>query len=240
MADERTTRKQRLAAAFRLFAHFGFDDGVAGHMTVRDPERSDAFWVNPLGVYFGHMRASDLVLVDHAGKILQGGPRPINHAAFAIHSQVHAARPDVVAACHAHSEHGQAFSTLGRLIDPLTQDACAFFEDHAIYSDFSGVVGTTDEGKRIAAALGPRKAAILQNHGLLTVGASIDEAAWWFITLERSCQVQLAAEAAGHPKLIPAEVARLTREQVGSSAVGWLSFQPLYEKIVRENPGLVE
>jgi ribulose-5-phosphate 4-epimerase/fuculose-1-phosphate aldolase len=239
VADERTTRKQRLAAAFRLFAKFGFDEGVAGHLTARDPEHPDRFWVNPLGVYFGHIRASDLILVDHKGNVLEGS-RPVNRAAFAIHSQIHQARPDVVAAAHAHSPAGKAWSSLGRPLDPLTQDACAFFEDHALFASYDGVVNGLDEGAQIAESLGGRKAAILQNHGLLTVGRTVDEAAWWFITMDRSCDAQLRAEAAGTPKPIPAEIARKTRGQIGTSPVGWLSFQPLYERIVREEPELLE
>jgi ribulose-5-phosphate 4-epimerase/fuculose-1-phosphate aldolase len=239
MSDERIRRKQRLAGAFRLFARFGFDEGVAGHITVRDPVWTDRFWVNPLGVYFGHMRAKDLLLVDHTGAVVEG-ERPVNRAAFAIHSQIHAARPDVIAAAHAHSPSGKCWSSLGRRLDPLTQDACAFFEDHALFADYTGVVDSTEEGARIARALGTQKAIILQNHGLLTVGGSVDEAAWWFITMERSCEVQLRACAAGQPRSIPDDVARHTRGQIGIAPVGWLSFQPLWERISRAEPELLE
>jgi ribulose-5-phosphate 4-epimerase/fuculose-1-phosphate aldolase len=164
----------------------------------------------------------------------------VNAAAFAIHSQVHAARPDVVAAAHAHSMYGKSWSSLGRLIDPLTQDACAFFEDHALFDDYTGVVLDTSEGRRIARTLGEKKAMILRNHGLLTVGRSVDEAVYWFLALERSCHAQLLAEAAGKPVKIDPEQARLTRSQVGSEVAGWFSFQPLYEKIVREEPDLLD
>jgi len=95
--EERQHRKERLAAGFRLFSRFGFDEGVAGHITARDPEREDCFWVNPFGMHFGHIRASDLILVSHEGEVVEGD-RAVNGAAFAIHSQVHAARPDAVAA----------------------------------------------------------------------------------------------------------------------------------------------
>ena len=236
---ERLYRKQRLAAAFRLFSRFGFDEGVAGHITARDPERLDHFWVNPFGMHFGHIRVSDLILVDDRGTVVEGGA-PVNTAAFVIHSQVHAARPDVAAAAHAHSVHGKAFSALGRLLDPITQDVCAFFEDHAVFDDYTGVVVDVAEGKRIAHALGDNKAAILRNHGLLTVGHSVEEAAWWFITMERSCQAQLLASAAGAPVLIDPDMARLTAGQVGSHAAGWFSFQPLFDRIVREQPDLLE
>ena len=236
--DERQHRKQQLAAAFRLFSRFGFDEGVAGHITARDPERSDHFWVNPFGMHFGQIRASDLLLVNHLGEVVEGD-LPVNTAAFAIHSQIHAAHPDVVAAAHAHSIYGKSWSALGRPLDPITQDVCAFFEDHEVFDDYTGVVLTTEEGKRIAHALGENKAAILRNHGLLTVGHSVEEAAWWFITMERSCQAQLLASAAGTPILIEPEMARLTRGQVGSHAAGWFSFQPLYARIVREQPDLL-
>ncbi len=236
---ERRYRKERLAAAFRLFSGFGFDEGVAGHITARDPERLDHFWVNPFGMHFGHISVSDLVLVDDHGEVVEG-TGPVNTAAFAIHSQVHAARPDVVAAAHAHSVHGKAFSALGRLLDPITQDVCAFYEDHALFDDYTGVVVDVEEGKRIAHALGGHKAAILRNHGLLTVGHSVEEAAWWFITMERSCQAQLLASAAGTPVHIDAAMARLTATQVGSHGAGWFSFQPLFDRIVREQPDLLE
>jgi ribulose-5-phosphate 4-epimerase/fuculose-1-phosphate aldolase len=164
----------------------------------------------------------------------------VNQAAFAIHSQVHAARPDVVAAAHAHSVYGKTWSTLGRLLDPITQDVCAFYGDHALFDDYTGVVLDVEEGKRLAHALGEAKAVILRNHGLLTVGHSVDEAAWWFITMDRSCQAQLMAEAAGKPVLIDADQAALTATQVGSSVAGWFSFQPLYDRIVREQPDLLD
>jgi ribulose-5-phosphate 4-epimerase/fuculose-1-phosphate aldolase len=237
--DERQYIKQRMAAAFRLFDKFGFSEGVAGHLTARDPERTDCFWVNPFGLSFGLIRASDLILVNHEGVVVEGD-WPVNIAAFAIHSQIHAARPDVNAAAHTHSLYGRAFSTLGKLLDPLTQDSCTFFEAHGLFDDYTGVVIDTEEGKRIAHALGEHKAAILRNHGSLTVGRSVDEAAWLYITMERTCQVQLMAEAAGTTIPIDAEMARLTRDQVGSSFACWLSFQPLYDKIVAEQPDLLE
>lgn len=237
--DERLHRQQRLAAAFRLFARYGFDEGVAGHITVRDPEFTDCFWVNPFGMYFGHIRVSDLLLVNHKGEVIKGD-RAVNAAAFAIHSQIHQARPDANAAAHAHSLYGKSWSTLGRLLDPLTQDACAFYEDHALFDDYTGVVLNLEEGKRIAHTLGQRKALILRNHGLLTVGHSVDEAAWWFITMDRSCQAQLMAEAAGKPVLIEPETASLTYSQVGSHRIGWFSFQSLYDMIVRQQPDLLD
>jgi ribulose-5-phosphate 4-epimerase/fuculose-1-phosphate aldolase len=237
--EERLHRKQRLAAAYRLFGRFGFDEGIAGHITARDPGRLDHFWVNPFGMNFSHIRVSDLILVNDKGHVVEG-EYGVNSAAFVIHSQVHSARPDVVAAAHAHSIYGKSWSALGKLLDPITQDVCAFYEDHALFDDYTGVVLDLEEGKRLAHTLGANKAIILRNHGLLTVGHSVDEAAWWFITMERSCQAQLLAEAAGDPVLIDTDMAKLTASQVGSHVAGYLSFQPLYDRIVRDQPDLLE
>ena len=237
--DERRHRKERLAASFRLFAKFGFDEGVAGHITARDPERLDHFWVNPFAKHFALIKVSDLVLVNEHGDVVEGDAE-VNRAAFAIHSQVHAARPDAIAAAHAHSMYGKTWSTLGRLLDPISQDACAFYEDHGLFDDYTGVVLDPEEGARLAKSLGGNKAAILRNHGLMTVGQSVDEAVWWFITMERCCQSQLLAEAAGSPISVDPEHARLTRGQVGSTTAGWFQFQPMYEIIIREQPDLLD
>ncbi|MEU8177856.1 class II aldolase/adducin family protein [Microbispora hainanensis] len=237
--EERRHRKERLAAALRLFGRFGFEEGVAGHITARDPEHTDHFWVNPFGMSFKQIRVSDLILVNHEGQVVEGRYH-VNQAAFAIHSMVHQARPDVVAAAHSHSVYGKALSALGTLLEPLTQDACAFYEDHGLFDDYTGVVVETEEGRRIAQALGSHKAVILRNHGLLTVGDSVEAAAWWFITMERSCQAQLAAKAAGPTVPISHENAKLTHGQIGNDFVGWINFQPLLDQILASDPDLLD
>lgn len=237
--EERRHRKRRLAASFRLFARFGFDEGVAGHITARDPERADHFWVNPFGKHFAQIRVSDLILVNHQGEVVEGGQQ-VNAAAFAIHSRVHAARPDVIAAAHAHSIYGKSWSSLGRLLDPITQDACAFYQDHGLFDDYTGIVTELSEGDRIGQALGSYKAVILRNHGLLTVGENVEEAVWWFVTMERSCQAQLLAEGAGKPVKISHENALLTRAQVGTHMAGWFQYQPLWNMITAQEPELLE
>ncbi|MEW2354728.1 class II aldolase/adducin family protein [Spirillospora sp. NPDC029432] len=237
--EERRHRKERLAAALRIFGKFGFEEGVAGHITARDPERADHFWVNPFGMSFKHIKVSDLILVNHQGQVVEGR-YPVNEAAFAIHSQIHQARPDAVAAAHSHSTYGRALSALGQPLEPITQDVCAFYQDHGVFDDYTGVVTDLEEGKRIAAALGGNKAVILRNHGLLTVGDTVDAAAWWFITMERSCQVQLLAKAAGTVVPIEHENAVLTHGQIGNDLVGWINYQPLYDQITREQPDLFD
>ena len=236
--EERLHRKQRLAGALRIFGRFGFGEGVAGHITVRDPEFPDHFWVNPLGLSFRHMRVSDLILVNHHGEVVYG-KHSVNRAAYVLHAAVHTARPDVIAAAHAHSVYGKAFSSLGIPLDPLTQDSCAFYEQNVVIADHGGaVVFEEAAGRDFAEAFGNYRAAIHQNHGHFTVGASVDEAVFWFVCFERCAQAQLAAMAAGTPKHIPHESAVYTRENAGSAITGWMHFQPLWQEICQTDPDL--
>jgi ribulose-5-phosphate 4-epimerase/fuculose-1-phosphate aldolase len=242
--DERADRKARLAAAFRMFSRAGLDEGVAGHITVRDPADPETFWVNPFGLHFSMIRSSDLVRVNAAGEVVEGD-RAVNGAAVAIHTAVHAARPDVLAAAHAHGPAGKTLSSLPMTIEPLTQDACAFYEDVAVFEDYTGVVLDPGEGKRIGGALGPHKAIILRNHGMLTVGTTVDSAAWWFLTLERTARAQLDAYAAAaglgvKPLLIRPDEAEKTRGQVGFEFAGWFQFQPIWERISRDHPDIFD
>ncbi|MET9496339.1 class II aldolase/adducin family protein [Streptomyces sp. NPDC006552] len=237
-ADERRYRKERLAAALRVFGRLGYEDGVSGHITARDPEFEDCYWVNPFGMPFGHITAGDLVLADGDGQVVEGRHH-VNQAAFTVHAEVHRARPDLVAVAHCHSTYGRAVAALGELIEPITQEACAFYEDHALLDEYTGVSVDAGEGKRIAVALGGFKALVLRNHGLLTVGDSVDAAAWWFIALERCCQVQLAARAAGRPVLIDRRQAVATRERTGGDLVAWINYQSLWQDITRREPELL-
>jgi len=199
---------EHMAGAFRVFARKGFTEGMSGHISVRDPEHAHQFWTNPLGRHFGLLRASDMILVDYSGAVVGGSTsRPANAAGFLIHSAVHKARPDVHAACHMHSKAGKAWSAFARPLEMLNQDICYIYgEAQAVYTEFGGVVFSEEEGKRLAAALGSKgKGLILRNHGLLTVGGTVDEAAYLFTLMERSCEVQLMVEAAaanGIPKIL--------------------------------------
>ena len=238
--EERLHRKQRLAGGLRIFGRVGFGEGVAGHITVRDPEFPDHFWVNPFGKSFRHMTVSDLILVNHSGEVVYGN-QPVNRAAFVIHAAVHAARPDVIAAAHSHSVHGKAFSSLGIPLAPITQDSCIFYEDHTVITAQGGaVVFDIEAGKEMAASFLTGKAAIHQNHGLFTVGQSVDEAVFWFLSMDRSCHAQLLAMAAGTPKLIASDMASYTAKQTGFPLAGWFSFQPLWQEICRTDPDLFE
>lgn len=239
-AELRLHRKRRLVAACRAFAQQGFDYGFAGHLTIRDPEHPELYWTNPMAVHFDRVALSNLILVDHDGRVVEGA-HAVNRAGFVLHAAVHEAHPDILAMCHAHTLYGTAFAALGRPLLPITQDACAFFEDHVVICEEAGQVAVEDRaGPEVARAFAGVKAAIHQNHGLITASRhSIDAAAFWFIALERCCRQQLLVEAAGHPPvMVPDERARYSREHVGSEYIGWLHFQPIFEQLSADQPDM--
>ncbi|KAK0387047.1 hypothetical protein NLU13_5360 [Sarocladium strictum] len=240
---------EQMAGAFRVFAKLGYADGGSGHISLRDPVRPDTFWINPYGVHFGLLKVSDMVQVDAQGNRVGGADAAVNKAGFIIHGAIHEARPDINAACHLHSPHGRAWSTFGRPVDMLSQDSCMFHDDLAVYASFGGVVFAPEEGRKIAAAMGPRKKnVILQNHGILTCGGTVAEAAAFFIALERACQTQLLVEACVAPgtvgaraglakTLVSEEEAAYTKRGTGTPEVMYMQFDPEYKMILKESQG---
>jgi ribulose-5-phosphate 4-epimerase/fuculose-1-phosphate aldolase len=193
-------------------------------------------------VHFSQVKISNLILADHKGKVVEGD-YAINRAGFVLHAAVHEAHPDIVAMCHAHTVYGTAFAALGRPLEPITQDAAAFFEDHVVIKDEAGQVAVEEKaGLSVCDSFKGVKAAIHQNHGLLTASRhSIESAAFWFIALERCCQQQLLVEASGiKPVMVSPERARYSREHVGSEYIGWLHFQPIYEQIAKTQPDMFD
>ncbi|PSN61693.1 arad-like aldolase/epimerase [Corynespora cassiicola Philippines] len=234
---------EQMAGAFRIFAKLGFADGGSGHISLRDPIQPNTFWINPYGVHFALLKVSDMVHVDEEGNRIGGADKLINTAGFIIHSALHQRRPDINAACHMHSPYGRAWSNFGKPIDMLNQDSCMFYNDLAVYANFGGVVFAKEEGGRLAEALGPaNKNIILQNHGLLTSGGTVAEAAAFFIALERACQCQLLTEAAiAHGQLkktiVDDEEAEYTKKGTGSPEVMYMQFEPEYQLILKESKG---
>lgn len=237
-AAERTHRLERLAATCRVFGQHGYSEGLLGHVTVRDPEQPNLLWVNPLGVSMRQVRVSQLVQANHRGEVVAGSGA-VNPVGLLLHAAVHAARPDVVAMCHAHSVHGAAWASLERLLDPISQDACIFFDNQALIVEPRTVLDA-GAAAQFAAAFGDKRVAIQSGHGLFTTGQSIDEAAWWFVLMNRCCEAQLLAEAAGTPQHWPAEQARGIANSLGSPMVGWLSFQTLWDEVIVGDPDLTE
>ncbi|KIJ31839.1 hypothetical protein M422DRAFT_36099 [Sphaerobolus stellatus SS14] len=235
--EERAVIKERLALALRIFGYLGYDEGIAGHITVRDPVDPSCFWVNPFGKHFGLIQAEDLILVSHSGEVLDGGiNRFLNTAAFTIHSILHAMRPDVLCAAHSHAIPGRAFSTLGRPLDMISREACAFYEDHVVHTEFKGVVLGEEEGLHIAQSLGNKKAVILKNHGVLIATSSIEATLYFFKSLQQVCQLQLAADASADGKLAQTfseEEALRIRNEIGTTAYGHRCGVSMFEATLR-------
>ncbi|KAF5367359.1 hypothetical protein D9615_010271 [Tricholomella constricta] len=265
---EREWIKAHMAAVFRFWGKMGYGDGLSGHITVRDPVLPGHYWMNPIAVHFSSMTKSKLVLVDPQGHVSPHGAQlPINAAGFFIHSAIHKARPDIHAAAHCHSLHGKAWSVFGKPVEITTQDACALYDNLAVYANFGGVVLATKEGENIAEALGHKfKTCILQNHGLLTrklsypllpmamsladqwsvvsVGHTVDEAAHLFTTLDKQCQVQLLTERAAansggdlQRTVIDKADAEFSAKFIQDPHVAYTNFQPEYDLLVEETKG---
>lgn len=231
--EERQWVKNHMAAAFRIFARKGFTEGTAGHISVRDPVDKHTFWINPLGVHFDLIKASDLVRVNYDGDIIDGKETAINRAGFSIHSALHKARSDVNAACHCHTIYGKAYAAFGKPLEMINQDVCTFYKAHGVYADFGGVALDGKEGEAIANAVGTGRGAILSNHGLITVGQTVDEAAYLLTLMEKSCQIQMEVDIyekiTGCKKLlIGDEEALYTKHMQADSGTLYTEFQPDY------------
>jgi len=199
-----------LAALYRLMAHFRMTDLIDTHISARVPGRPDQFLINRYGVLFHEVCASDLVRIDHAGKVLETGRTPpprVNSAGFTIHSAVHMARHDLNFVIHTHTAAGIAVSAQEEGLLPISQHALKFYGKLA-YHDYEGIALDLDERERLIAALGPHKAMILRNHGLLAAGGTAAEAFHEIYFLERSCQAQVQALAGGRQLRFPSEAVR--------------------------------
>ena len=213
-------QKEHLAAAFRLFGKtMDTRFGAGGHMSLRDPTNPHLMWMNPFGQPYSTIQPEDLVCIDEDGYVVEGVGNQcvVNSAGVHIHLGLHKARPDINAAVHTHSDNGVAWSTFGRKIEMLNQDTCAFVDDQAIVK-FNGIVTAAEEGLRIAEQLGKGKTvAILENHGLLTVGQTIDEAAYRFLLMDKLCGIQLKTNQAGLPKKIVSDEEARKNAKISSS-----------------------
>lgn len=230
--DERQYVKQTLAAAFRIFGKLGYDEGVMGHISARDPKNPNRFWMNPFGLSFNLITANDLLLIDLNGDLVEGDGFP-HPGGIPLHAAILSRRTDVVSIAHVHSLYGRTWSTTGRLIPPASAESAVFFGKHTIYDSHAN-----GEGDLLAQALEGNRALLLKNHGLLTVGQSVDEAAYLFVSLEKICQSQIAAESMNSTLTMDEEHARAGAERFGPYS-GWLNFQPMYQTIVTEHPELL-
>lgn len=239
-ADEWQTRVD-LAAAYRLVAHFKWDDLVFTHISARVPGRHDEFLINPYGMTFEEITASSLVRIDAEGNKLDDSAFPVNPAGFTIHSAVHAARHDAQCVLHVHSVNGVAVSAQKEGVLPLSQHSI-FVLSSLAYHDYEGVALNEDEKPRLVADLGDKTFLMLRNHGLLTVGATVADAFLAMYFFETTCMIQVRALAGSRelisidPRIIAGAQAQ-ARQVTRGVGPGALSWPGLLRRLDRIDPG---
>ena len=239
---ERELRVQ-LAAAYRLVDHFGWTELIYGHLTTRIPGPEHHFLINPYGLNYDEVTASNLVKIDLDGNIIGHSDYPVSAAGFVIHSAIHMVEGgDNHCVMHTHTRAGMAIAAIKEGLLPVSMTSTAFFERIA-YHDYEGPSLYNDERERLIDSLGDKKAMILRNHGLLTVGRTIPEAFLRLYRLERACQVQVDAAAAGTLNIMPGHVAEKSGRDMDTfsaketnQGVGAIEFAALMRKIDKIDP----
>jgi ribulose-5-phosphate 4-epimerase/fuculose-1-phosphate aldolase len=205
MSESEWKARQELAACYRVFAMLGWDEMIYNHITVKVPDEEDAFLINPFGLHFSEVKASNLVKIDIDGNKLDDNPYPVNLAGFVQHSVFHRNLPDAHCIMHTHTTAGMAVSSLEGGLQPVNFYAANFIGQIA-YHDFEGVTVRSEEGARLIEHLGDKRAMLLKNHGILVMGRTLPEAFIKHWSLQRACEIQMATLSMGKPLTIPPEV----------------------------------
>ena len=233
-----------LAAAFRLVDLYGWSDMLATHLSARIPGPSDHFLINPMGVLFEEMTASDLIKLDIDGNILSDTSRSVNPAGYTIHSAIHIGRKDAGCVMHTHTSAGLGVATQKDGLLPLTQMALAVIANTG-YHDYEGPAFDLEERERLISDLQNLNILILRNHRLLTVGKTVAEAFMWMYRAERACRFQLSFQKAGAEaqqisksvQEVSIERARKAISSTGHRPIGDFEWPALIRKLHRQNPG---
>lgn len=200
MTDAEWQARIELAAAYRIFAHLGWTELIFNHITVRVPGPDRLFLINPFGLHYGEVCASNLVTIDVDGNPVRATSWPVNRAGFVIHSAIHSSMDEAHCVMHTHTTSGMAVACLANGLSPTNFYSAQLHGDVA-YHAFEGVTVELDEKERLLASIGSKRAVILRNHGLLAWGATVPEAFMTLWTLQRACDIQIASSSAGtlHP-----------------------------------------
>jgi ribulose-5-phosphate 4-epimerase/fuculose-1-phosphate aldolase len=211
MNHSEATLRRDLAAAYRLAALFGWDDTLYTHFSVRLPGAEPCFLINPFGLLFEEVRASDLLVIDLHGRVI-GGEADYNVAGFTIHSALHMAREDAHCVIHTHTLAGMAVAAAESGLTQLNQISAEFYQGVG-YHDYEGIAFDLGERERLVASLAGHSALILRHHGLLSIGASVADAFYLMYYLNKACEIQLAAAALPEVREMPATLSRHARAQ---------------------------
>jgi ribulose-5-phosphate 4-epimerase/fuculose-1-phosphate aldolase len=227
----------KLAAAYRLVDYYDWTEQIYGHLTARVPGPEDHFLINPWGLNYDEVTASNLVKIDVDGKGVAGSEQPVNYAGFVIHSAIHMTRSkENLVVMHTHTRAGMAIAAIKEGLLPVSMFGTVFY-NRIGYHDYEGASLYLDERERIVKSLGPHKAMILRNHGLLVVGKTVPECFLRLYRLERACQVQVDASSAGTLNVVSTEVANRSAADLDSyqgmqpAAEGEIEFAALMRKL---------
>lgn len=211
-SQEEWQLRKELAACYRLIAHYRMSDLISTHISVRLPGPDHHFLINPYGLFFEEITASNLVKIDLQGAKVENSPYPVNPAGFVIHSAIHRAREDAHCVLHTHTKAGCAVAAQKDGLLPVNQISMEFY-GRVAYHEYEGIALNLDEQKRLVADLGDNSVMILRNHGLLSVGDSVSQAFLRMYYLEKACEIQIAAQAGGALRFPSDEVCRRTERQ---------------------------
>ena len=232
--------RQQLAACYRIFDYMGWSEMIYNHITVKLPGEQEHFLINPYGLHYKEVKASNLVKVDIKGNIVEDTPYVANPAGMIIHTAIHEARPDIQCITHTHTTAGMAVACTK---EGLRHDNfySALLHDRIAYHDFEGITVMDDEKPRLVSNLGDKHILILRNHGLLTCGRSIPEAFQAMWGLQRACEVRVATDATGRESIpVSEEVLAKTRQLMALQAMGGpaggLEFDALTRIIEKIDP----
>lgn len=243
VSDVEWELRTRLAGAYRIADHLGWTEAIYAHITLRVPGQEHHFLINPYGLRYDEITASNLVKVDVEGNVIGDSAYPVNRAGFIIHAAVHRAREDTHCVFHTHTAAGMAVAAQQQGLLPISIMASGF-HGRVAYHDYEGPTMRLDEQQRLVANFGEHKVMILRNHGLLTAGPTLEEAFIHMYRLNKACEIQVAAQAGGTPLVIPSpEVCEAAAEmadeflEYDGQAVGRLEFDAYLRLMDKLDPG---
>ncbi len=239
MSEAEWRTRQELAACYRIFDHLGWGESIYNHISVRVPGEDGAFLINPYGLLYSEVCASNLVKIDIDGNVLDGSGSPVNKAGFTQHSYFHHHLDWAHAICHTHTTATMAVSSLEGGLQPVNFYACTF-AGRIAYHDFEGITLRPDEGERLLHSLGDKNILMLKNHGPVILGKTVPQIFLTHWALQRACEVQLATLSMGKPVTVPPEVVALHQRDIGKVALpggaGRADFDAWVRRIDRIDP----
>ncbi|MDD9943104.1 MAG: class II aldolase/adducin family protein [Myxococcales bacterium] len=233
ICPEEWSARQELAACYRIFALHGWTEGIYNHITVKVPGQEGAFLINPFGLHYSEIKASNLVKIDIDGNKLDDSPHPVNRAGFVQHSLFHKHVKNAHAIIHTHTTATMAVCSLEGGLQPVNFYACNF-TGRLAYHDFEGVTVRDEEGPRLLEHLGGKRILMLRNHGPVVIGPTLPVAYVQYWALQRACEIQLATMSMGKPITVPDDVVEVHQRDLGQASASEEPGRADFDAMVRQ------